>query len=146
MKRIAEAKWQGTGLEGTGALTTQSGVFKEQLYSFKTRFQNDNGQLGTNPEELIAAAHAGCFNMALSFQLGGAGYPPTELHTEAVLAMEKVDGHFKIMGITLHLTAKVAGIDADKFNEIAENAKKSCPVSQALGAIDINLDIKSLSA
>lgn len=145
MKRTANANWQGTGLEGKGELTTQSGTFKNQPYSFKTRFQNDDGKLGTNPEELIAAAHAGCFNMALSFQLGGAGYPPTELNTEAVVAMEKVDGHFKIMGITLNLEAKVEGIEENKLLEIAQNAKKSCPISQALEAVEITLNVKSLS-
>ena len=140
MKRIATAQWQGTGLEGTGKLSTKSGVFNDQPYSFKTRFKNDDGTLGTNPEELIAAAHAGCFNMALSFQLGGAGFPPEKLDTEAILSMENIDGHFKIVRIELNLEAKVDGIDNDKFQEIAANAKKSCPISQALSSVDITLN------
>lgn len=144
MRRTAIARWQGTGLDGQGSLDTQSGVFEQQPYSFKTRFQNDDGQLGTNPEELIAAAHAGCFNMALSFQLGGAGFPPNQLNTEAVLSMEKVDGHFKIIGIALNLEAEVPGIGEEKFQEIANNAKKSCPVSQAL-AVDIILEARLVS-
>lgn len=145
MKRKATAHWQGTGLEGKGSLTTQSKVFDEQPYSFKTRFKNDDGKLGTNPEELIAAAHAGCFNMALSFQLGGAGFPPKSLNTEAVLTMKNVDGHFKIMGIELNLTADVPNIDNDKFEEITANAKNTCPVSQALSSIEITLNTKLIS-
>lgn len=140
MKRKAIANWQGTGMEGTGKLSTTSGVLIEQPYSFKTRFKNEEGTLGTNPEELIAAAHAGCFNMALSFQLGGAGFTPENLNTEAVLSMENVEGHFKIMSIELNLKARVPNIDSEKFQEIAANAKKSCPVSQALSAIKITLN------
>ncbi|WP_108803200.1 OsmC family protein [Aquimarina sp. Aq107] len=140
MKRKATATWQGGGMEGTGSLTTVSGVFNEQPYSFKTRFKNEDGTLGTNPEELIAAAHAGCFNMALSFQLGDAGFIPEALNTQAVLAMENVDGHFKIIGIELNLEATVDGIENDKFQEIAANAKSSCPVSQALSSVDITLN------
>ena len=94
MKRKARAHWQGAGIDGSGSLSTASGVLNEQPYSFTTRFKNEDGTAGTNPEELIAAGHAACFNMALSFQLGGAGYTPDSLNTEAVLSMEKVDGHF----------------------------------------------------
>jgi len=139
MKRKATAKWQGTGMDGTGQLTTPSGVFNDQPYSFKTRFKNDDGTLGTNPEELIAAAHAGCFNMALSFQLQEAGFTAKNLHTEAILAMENIDGNFTITGIELHLEATVPGIEEDKFQEVAANAKNNCPVSKALSAIDITL-------
>jgi osmotically inducible protein OsmC len=142
MKRKATANWQGTGMEGTGQLTTTSGVFTNQPYSFKTRFKNEDGKLGTNPEELIAAAHAGCFNMALSFQLQGAGFTPDNLDTEAILSMENVDGHFKIMGIELNLEARVPDITEDKLKEIALNAKNNCPVSKALSAIDISLNAK----
>lgn len=139
MKRIAIANWQGSGMEGSGTLTTKSGVFTEQSYSFKTRFKNEDGTLGTNPEELIAAAHAGCFNMALSFQLGGAGFIPNLLTTEAVVSMENTDGHFKIIQINLNLKGNIDGITKEKFSEIALNAKKNCPVSQALASVEIVL-------
>lgn len=133
-------------MEGAGSLSTPSGVFQEQPYSFKTRFKNEDGRLGTNPEELIAAAHAGCFNMALSFQLGEAGFTPDSLDTEAVVTMENVDGHFKIMEIGLHLKASVPGIDDARFQEIAANAKQNCPISQALAAVDISLDAQLINS
>lgn len=142
MKRTATAIWQGTGLEGQGSLTTKSGVFKQQPYSFKTRFKNEDGTLGTNPEELIAAAHAGCFNMALSFQLTNEGFVPTILETEAVITMENIDGHFKITTIDLHLSADVPQITNDGLQKIAENAKANCPISQALASVPIQLHIK----
>jgi osmotically inducible protein OsmC len=144
MKRTAKAIWKGSGMEGTGALSMQSGVFNGQPYSFKTRFKNDEGTLGTNPEELIAAAHAGCFNMALSFQLGEAGFTPESLDTEAILLMENVDGGFKIQSITLDLKGRVSGISPEKFKELAEGAKANCPVSQALKAIEIILKAELL--
>lgn len=142
MERKATAKWEGTGLEGTGHLSTQSKVFVDQPYSFQTRFKNEDGSLGTNPEELIAAAHAGCFTMALSFQLGGAGFTPTALNTKAVLKSQKVDGHFEITGIVLNLEADVPGIGAEEFGKIAQNAKNTCPVSKALSSIEIVLNAK----
>lgn len=141
MKRTSTAVWNGTGLEGKGSLTTQSGVFQNQPYSFKTRFQNEDGKAGTNPEELIAAAHAGCFTMALSFQLVGAGYTADELRTTATLTMDKDkegDG-FTITTVNLALQAKIPGISADKFQELAQLAKKNCPVSKVLNA-QITLD------
>ena len=97
-------------------------------YSFKTRFENDEGKLGTNPEELIAAAHAGCFNMKLSFVLNEAGYNPEELNTDAVLTFQ--DG--KIISIELNLSAKVPNVSNEEFEELAEDAKKNCPISGAL--------------
>ncbi len=103
---------------------------------------SDDGKAGTNPEELIAAAHAGCFSMALSFQLEGAGFPPTSLETEAQLKMENIEGHFKIISINLVLTGEVANISEEKFVEIAKEAKQNCPVSQALAAIEITLEAK----
>ena len=103
MKRTATAQWKGAGIDGTGSLTTRSGAFQEQPYTFKTRFQNEDGKLGTNPEELIAAAHAGCFNMALSFQLAGAGFPAKVLDTEAVVTMRNEDVHWHFDYITLNL-------------------------------------------
>jgi osmotically inducible protein OsmC len=140
MKRIANAVWKGTGLEGTGTLTTKSGAFKNHPYSFRTRFQNDEGTLGTNPEELVAAAHAGCFNMALSFQLTGAGFAPEELATEAVLEMENEGVHYHIARITLKLKGKVPGITQEQFVALANNAKQTCPISLALSSVEIILD------
>ena len=128
MKRKVIAVWKGDGADGSGVLTAQSGAFSNMPYSFKTRFENDNGELGTNPEELIAAAHAGCFNMKLSFVLNEANFNPEELNTEAVLTF--VDG--KIISIQLNLKAKVPGISDEKFIELAENAKANCPISGAL--------------
>tara|TARA_B100000925_G_scaffold144244_1_gene108032 strand:- start:147 stop:566 length:420 start_codon:yes stop_codon:yes gene_type:complete len=128
MKRKVNAIWIGDGADGNGVLTAQSGAFEKMPYSFKTRFENDEGKLGTNPEELIAAAHAGCFNMKLSFVLNEAGYSPEELNTDAVLTFE--DG--KIISIELNLSAKVSGVSEEKFMELAEDAKKNCPISGAL--------------
>ncbi|MDH5381022.1 MAG: OsmC family protein [Cyclobacteriaceae bacterium] len=145
MKRTAKAVWKGTGLEGKGSLTTQSGAFDSQPYSTKLRFENEDGKLGTNPEELIAAAHAGCFAMALSFQLVGAGFTADELNVDAVLVIEKKEAGFEITGTTLNLEGKVPGISEDKFLELANNAKVGCPVSKALKAIDIQLNAKLVS-
>ena len=128
MKRKVVAVWKGDGADGSGVLTAQSGAFNNMPYSFKTRFENDNGELGTNPEELIAAAHAGCFNMKLSFVLNEANYSPEELNTEAVLTF--IDG--KIISIQLNLQAKVPGISQKKFEELAEDAKANCPISGVL--------------
>ena len=128
MKRNVNAIWNGDGIDGNGFLTAQSGAFNNMPYSFKTRFENDNGDLGTNPEELIAAAHAGCFNMKLSFVLNEANFNPKELNTEAVLTF--VDG--KIIEIQLNLKAKVPGINKEKFEELAEDAKVNCPISGVL--------------
>jgi lipoyl-dependent peroxiredoxin len=139
MIRKSTAVWNGTGKDGSGKLSSTSGVLNATPYSFAARFTSEDGKAGTNPEELIAAAHAGCFAMALSFQLTGAGFVPTELQTEAQLKIENVDGHFKIISIHLVLVGEVANITEEKFVEIANNAKKSCPVSQALAAIEITL-------
>ncbi len=128
MKRKVNAIWNGNGADGNGFLSAQSGAFDKMPYSFKTRFENDEGKLGTNPEELIAAAHAGCFNMKLSFVLNEAGYNPEELNTDAILTF--VDG--KIISIELNLNAKVPGVSKDEFKELAEDAKKNCPISGAL--------------
>ena len=128
MKRKVIAIWKGDGADGNGVLSAQSGAFNNMPYSFKTRFENENGKLGTNPEELIAAAHAGCFNMKLSFVLNEANFHPEELNTEAVLKFE--DG--KILLIELNLQAKVSGIDKEKFDKLAEEAKNNCPISGVL--------------
>ena len=123
--RRASAQWQGSGPEGKGYVSTQSKVLNQTPYSFKTRFQDEQG---TNPEELIAAAHAGCFTMQLTFLLGEAGFTPTDLETEAKLTFE--DG--SITHIELFLNGKVDGIDLGKFQETATKAKEICPISKLL--------------
>lgn len=132
MQRTASAVWNGSGLEGSGTLTTLSGALKDQPYSFKLRFQDEHGTDGTNPEELIAAAHAGCFSMALSFGLTNAGHAPTQLQTKAVLTLEKQPIGFTIVGIVLKVTGTVPGITATQFADLAAAAKAGCPVSRAL--------------
>ena len=141
-KRTSTANWQGSGLEGRGTLTLQSGVLQDQPYSFKTRFQSEDGKAGTNPEELLAASHAGCFAMALSFILTGAGHPPKELDVSAVVTMKSEGVHWSVAGIELKLRAKVSGVDAAKFQELAEQAKSGCPISKALASVPISLDAK----
>ena len=136
MIRKAKAIWQGTGKEGTGALSTDSGILSSTPYSFKTRFESEPG---TNPEELIAAAHAGCFTMALAFQLQGAGFTPTELTTEAAVSLVPDGAGFKIDKSHLTLRASIPGIDQAKFEELAGAAEKGCPVSRVLNA-EITLD------
>jgi osmotically inducible protein OsmC len=142
MIRKSIARWQGNGLHGKGALTTQSGVFKDQPYSFQTRFQSEDGKAGTNPEELLAAAHAGCFAMALAFALSEKGHTPTELQVSAAVDLAKDGEGFSIKTIALELEAKVPGIDAATFSAIAEGAKKACPLSKALAATPITLAAK----
>lgn len=131
MIRKARAVWQGTGKDGTGHLTADSGVLSSTPYSFKTRFESERG---TNPEELIAAAHAGCFTMALAFQLQGAGFAPTELSTEAAVTLVPEGQGFRISKSALTLTAQVPDIDPHKFQELAQAAEKGCPVSKVLNA------------
>ena len=139
MRRKSSAVWNGTGLEGSGNLSSTSGVLNKTPYSFVSRFKNEDGTIGTNPEELIAAAHAGCYSMALSFQLTNAGFVPTELKTEAIVNMENMDGGFVITNIELVLTGDVPDISEEKFLELATVAKENCPVSKALKAVDITL-------
>jgi lipoyl-dependent peroxiredoxin len=139
MKRKAQAVWRGPGKEGKGTVSTGSGAVQDQPYSAFTRFESEAGRAGTNPEELIAAAHAGCFSMALAFQLAGAGHPPQELATEAVLDMQQGDGGWTIKAIHLSVRGSVEGISADQFQELAEKAKAGCPVSRVLNA-EITLD------
>ena len=134
--RTARAEWQGTGKDGQGTLTSGSGVLDRAPYSFKTRFED---QKGTNPEELIAAAHAGCFTMALAFQLQGAGVTPTELETEAAVSLDKDGQGFTITKSALTLRAQVPGIEQAKFEELARAAEKNCPVSKLFKA-EITLD------
>jgi len=141
MKRTASAVWQGNLLKGHGTLSTQSGVLNKTQYSFSTRFENG---IGTNPEELIAAAHAGCFAMAFSHILGGAGFTPDELSAQATLTLEQVDGNWTITTVHLDLSGRVPGIDAAKFDELADQAKAGCPVSRVLKA-NITLTKKLVS-
>jgi lipoyl-dependent peroxiredoxin len=139
MIRKAKAVWSGTGLDGHGDLSTDSQVLNRTPYSYKTRFENEKG---TNPEELLAAAHAGCFTMALAFALQMAGFKPTELATEAAVTLEP-DGpqRFKVSRSALTLRAQVPGISADKFASLAREAELNCPVSKVLKA-EITLDAK----
>lgn len=141
LKRRGSAVWQGTGAEGSGTLSTFSGALQEQPYSTAMRFQSEDGRAGTNPEELIAAAHAACFNMALSFQLSGAGFTPDELRTGAVLTAEKQGEHWTITAVRLELRGRVPGISEERFHELAEAAKAGCPVSKVLNA-EITLDAR----
>jgi osmotically inducible protein OsmC len=137
--RRATAVWNGTGLEGSGKLSTFSGALQERPYSTHARFGDAEGVAGTNPEELIAAAHAGCFAMALSFALTGAGHPPTSLEVKATLQAQSPDIHWTITQVRLELRGRVPGIDPAKFRELAEAAKQTCPVSKLLNA-EIVLD------
>lgn len=136
MIRKASAVWQGTGRDGTGALTSQSGVLEATPYSFKTRFEDSPG---TNPEELLAAAHAGCFTMALAFAIQREGFTPQELNTEAAVSLDPDGAGFKITRSALTLRAKAPGLSEAKFRELAEVAEKTCPVSRVLNA-EITLD------
>ncbi len=138
MKRTASAIWTGSLKEGKGAVSSHSGVLKNTPYGFTTRFENAPG---TNPEELVAAAHAGCFAMAFSAFLGRAGFTPEKVSTDAAVNFEQVDGAWTITDVHLTMRAKVPGIDKAKFAEIAEDAKKNCPISRALNA-KITLDAK----
>lgn len=125
----ASARYEGFGKEGKGSITTKSGVLDQQPYGFGTRFE---GKPGTNPEELIAAAHAACFTMALSFALARAGHAGGTLETSAAVTLDQIEGGFEISKSALTLTAKVPGIDAGEFAAIAAEAEKSCPVSKLL--------------
>jgi osmotically inducible protein OsmC len=129
--RDATAIWTGAGKDGRGTLTTQSGTLKETPYSFTTRFGDGKG---TNPEELIAAAHAGCFSMALAFRLSGAGHPPERLQTKADLSIIQEAGGWRIAAATLNLKAKVPGLAREEFLKLADEAKATCPVSKVLNA------------
>jgi osmotically inducible protein OsmC len=139
MKRTATANWNGSLKEGTGTLDMQSGTFAAQPYTYKGRFVDESGQSGSNPEELIAAAHAGCFAMELASILAKNGTPPDALKVTA--AVELIPGT-GITGSALTLEAKVPGIDQAKFAELADKAKATCPVSKALGAINVTLDAR----
>jgi len=138
MKRKASAIWRGGLKDGKGAISTDSGVLKETQYSFSTRFENG---LGTNPEELIAAAHAGCFSMALSAELGKTGITPESIRTTATITLDKTDAGFTVTESHLDVTAKIPGGNPAKFNEAAGAAKAGCPISRLLQT-KITMDAK----
>ena len=138
MIRKAKAVWRGTGRDGSGNLSSDSGVLAATPYSFRTRFENEKG---TNPEELIAAAHAGCFTMAVAFQLQAAGYTPAELNSEAAVTLEPEGQGFRISRSALTLRAQVPNLDEAAFARMAGDAEKNCPVSKVLNAA-ITLDAK----
>jgi osmotically inducible protein OsmC len=133
MKRSATANWKGSGKEGSGKLRTHSGLIKNKNYDYKSRFEDG---AYTNPEELIAAAHAGCFSMKLSFVLGAAGFTPTRIETNCTITLE----NGIITGSHLEVRAKVPKLKAKNFPEYAEDAKTNCPVSKALGSINVTMD------
>jgi osmotically inducible protein OsmC len=136
--RKARAVWYGTGRGGKGDLSSDSGALASTPFSFSTRFGSEKG---TNPEELIAAAHAGCFTMALAFRLQTAGYTPTELNTEAAVTLEKNDEVFRISRSALTLRASVPNLDEDTFDRLAQDAEQSCPISRVLRT-EIALDAR----
>lgn len=142
MQRNGTAVWKGSGPEGSGHVTTPSGALKDQPYSAKLRFVDEDGRNGTNPEELIGAAHAGCFSMALAFRLTNAGHSAEEIRTVAKVDLIKGDAGWSIPSITLDCTAKVPGMDAAKFQELAEDAKANCPVSKLLTGAKITLSAR----
>ena len=137
MKRTATANWKGAGKDGIGNVTTQSGVLKNKKYDYKSRFEEG---AYTNPEELIAAAHAGCFSMKLSFVLGAAGFIPSRIETKCTITLEAG----VITGSHLEVKAKVPKLKAKNFPQYAEEAKANCPVSKALGAISITMDAEQV--
>jgi lipoyl-dependent peroxiredoxin len=136
--RKAKAVWRGTGRSGNGELSTESGVLAKTPYSYRTRFENEKG---TNPEELIAAAHAGCFTMTVAFALQGAGYTPTEIGVEAAVSLEPDGQGFRISSSALTLRATVPNLDQAAFARIAKEAEQNCPVSKVLKA-DITLEAR----
>ena len=141
MIRKSTASWQGNGRDGKGTLTTQSGVLSKTNYGYRSRFEDGPG---TNPEELLAAAHAGCFTMAVAFGLQTAGFTPTELETEAAVSLEPDGQSFKIARSALTLRATVPGIDEARFQEIARGAEQGCPISKVLNA-EVTLEASLVS-
>lgn len=138
MKRKASAVWNGSLKEGNGRISTESGALKDAQYSFGTRFENG---VGSNPEELIAAAHSGCFSMAFSAQLTNAGHVPESVNTTATVTLEKTDAGFTVTRVHLDVTARVPGIDQAAFDTAANNAKTGCPISRLLNT-EITMDAK----
>lgn len=141
MKRKASAVWQGGLKDGTGTMSTNSGVLSNAQYSFGTRFED---RAGTNPEELIGAAHAGCFSMALSGQLGAAKLVPESINTAATVSLEKTDAGFTVTEVHLDVTARVPGASQEAFDKAANDAKAGCPISRLLNAkITMNARLES---
>jgi osmotically inducible protein OsmC len=140
--RRASASWTGTGKEGNGRISSTSGALNGIPHSFTTRFVSEDGKAGTNPEELIAAAHASCFTMKLSFVLGAAGFTAEQLDCTATVTMDKVGDGMGVTGIHLELTGTVPGITAEKFQACAEEAKAGCPISQLLKSVPIGMSAK----
>ena len=138
MNKFASAHWEGDIKKGKGTISTQSGALKEQPYGFNTRFEDEPG---TNPEELLGGAHAGCFSMAFSLELGNAGYTADSIDTKAKVTLDKDGDGFSITRIHLDMNAKIPGIDDAEFQKIANGAKEGCPVSKVLNA-EITLDAK----
>lgn len=133
IEKSATVHWEGAGKSGKGAISTETGILRDQPYGFATRFENDTK--GTNPEELLGAAHAACFTMAFAFAAEKAGFPTQEVNTHAKVRLAKDGDGFKIDRIALTLTAKVPNIDEAKFQEIAQGAKAGCPLSKALASV-----------
>lgn len=142
LHRKATASWSGTGKEGAGSISSTSGALNGIPHSFTTRFVSEDGKAGTNPEELIAAAHASCFTMKMSFVLNAAGFTADKLDCTATVTMDKVGDGMGVTGIHLDLVGTVTGIDAAAFQECAENAKANCPISQLLKSVPITLSAK----
>lgn len=140
VKRTSSAVWQGGLKDGSGKVSTERGVLKDTPYNFSGRFEE--GTVGTNPEELVAAAHAGCFSMAFSGQIGERGMTPEKIATTATLTMEKVDGKMTITGIHLDTVATIPNADEAKFQEAANAAKAGCPISRLLSNIEITMSAK----
>ncbi len=138
MKRKASAVWQGSLKDGKGNISTESGVLSQAQYSFGTRFESG---IGTNPEELVAAAHAACFSMALSVQLGELGFVPEQISTAATITFEKTGKGWTVTGSHLDVTARIPGIAGDAFAQAAQNAKAGCPISRLLKT-EISMDAK----
>lgn len=136
IRKTASAHWEGDLKQGKGSISTQSGALDEQPYGFNTRFEDGKG---TNPEELIGAAHAGCFSMAFSMLLGEEGFTPDGIDTKAAVTLEKQDDGFAVTAVHLDMRARIPGIDQGKFEEVANKAKTGCPISKLLKA-DITLD------
>ena len=138
MKKTASAHWEGDLKKGKGTISTQSGALQDNPYGFNTRFE---GAPGTNPEELIGAAHAGCFSMAFSMLLGQEGFTPDSIDTKATVTLEEQSDGFAVTGVHLEMTARIPGIDQARFDEVAGKAKVGCPISKLLNA-NITLDAK----
>lgn len=139
MKRSAQVHWTGDGKTGKGNISTQSGALKNHPYGFNSRFVSEDGKAETNPEELLGAAHAGCFTMALSFAITEAGFKVDDLSTQAMVELQTKDGKSGIAEIVLNLKAKIPGITQEKFEKLSNKAKNECPLSKALAATKITL-------